>query len=318
MYDFTRLAALIAVSETGSISRAAARLGYTPPALSQQLAKLEREVGMTLLIRSSKGAELTPAGDKLVGYARRIMETLDEARSGLAEIAGLTKGRLRIGSFTTAAVHLFPEAILHFRRKHPQIHVSLHEFEPPYGVDALVNRDIDLLVTHVYEYGPEVEPTSGVTTATLMTEELLLVTSPEHPLAQETEPLPWQELARWPLITGSRGFANREALEALFAGASLDPPNIAFETGNYAMACSLTGDGSAVALIPEMVLTDLERHQVIVRRLGSPGLGRRVLLAWRTADTPAGLESIRTLLTDSCARYARPAPEEQLLTEHGG
>ena len=85
MYDLTRLATLVAVSETGSINQAAARLGYTPPAVSQQLTKLEREVGMPLLVRSRRGVELTAAGQTLVEYARRIMETLDEARAALRE-----------------------------------------------------------------------------------------------------------------------------------------------------------------------------------------------------------------------------------------
>ncbi len=97
MYDPTRLAALVAVAEAGSITRAAARLGYTAPALSQQLAKLEREAGAALLVRHHRGARLTAAGELLAGRARRILDELDQARHELARLAGLSGGRLRWG-----------------------------------------------------------------------------------------------------------------------------------------------------------------------------------------------------------------------------
>ncbi len=90
MYDPTRLAALVAVAEAGSITRAAARLGYTAPALSQQLAKLEREAGTALLVRHHRGARLTAAGELLLVRARRVLDELDQARHELSRLAGLS------------------------------------------------------------------------------------------------------------------------------------------------------------------------------------------------------------------------------------
>ncbi|MEV0828991.1 LysR family transcriptional regulator [Nonomuraea rubra] len=304
MQDLNRLATLIAVSETGSISKAAARLGYTPPALSQHLAKLERDVGMVLLVRSSRGVELTQAGQTLLVYARQVMHILDEARSALAEVAGLTEGRIRIGSFTTAGVHLLPQAVLRFRRNYPNIHTSIHEYEPPTGDTALINGEIDVLLTHVYEHGPVSELPPSLESETVLVEALYAVMSADHEAAREPGPLPPRELARWPLVTGPRGFANREALETYFAAEGMGPPKIALETGNYAMATSLAVSGSALALVPTMSLPTGHSSEIVIRRLAEPGLSRQILLVWRSFDTPPGLGTIRQFIRDRCRDYA--------------
>lgn len=309
MYDLTRLATLVAVSETGSINQAAARLGYTPPALSQQLTKLEREVGMPLLVRSRRGVELTAAGRTLVEYARRVMQTLDEARDALREIAGQAVQSLRIGSFTTGGMYLLPPALLEFRRSFPQVQTSLHEYEPPSGVAELADGEIDLLVTHAYEHGPQPELPPSLTSEVLTVEDLLLVTSPDHPLANRAEPVSYRELARWPLISGSRGFANREALEALFRAEGLPAPNVMFETGNYATACSLAVEGSAIALIPSMVLPDLPHHSVSSRPLAAPGLHRTIFLVRRSAGGSPELDALRLCIRRACQRLTPPVAD---------
>src|SRR3954471_21070648 len=129
MYDSTRLAALVAVAEAGSITRAAARLGYTAPALSQQLAKLEREAGSELLVRTHRGARLTAAGEVLVTHARRALDEMDRARLELSQLRGLSGGRLRIGTFTTAGIHLLPPVLTAFRREHPEVELRVAEYE---------------------------------------------------------------------------------------------------------------------------------------------------------------------------------------------
>src|SRR6478609_6556354 len=121
MYDPTRLAALVAVAEAGSITRAAERLGYTPPALSQQVAKLEREAGATLLVRSHRGTRLTDAGELLVVRARRVLDEMELARHELAGLTGLSGGTLRLGTFQTAGTHLLPPVLSAFRRAHPDV-----------------------------------------------------------------------------------------------------------------------------------------------------------------------------------------------------
>lgn len=192
MYDPTRLAALVAVAEAGSITRAAERLGYTPPALSQQLAKLERETGTALLVRHHRGARLTPAGELLTARARRVLDELDRARHELARLTGLSGGALRLGTFQTAGIQLLPPVLSAFRRAHPDVDLSVADYEPPAGVAAVAAGEVDLALTHTYEPAVSAPLPSSVTAEPVLVEELVLVTAPGHVLAGDASRLPWR------------------------------------------------------------------------------------------------------------------------------
>ncbi|WP_432867634.1 LysR family transcriptional regulator [Microbispora rosea] len=309
MHDVTRLAALVAVAEAGSITRAAARLGYTPPALSQQIAKLEREAGAALVIRHRRGATLTAAGELLVEHARRVLDELERARHGLAALAGLSGGHITVGTFTTAGIHLLPPVLAAFRRAHPAVEVNVREYEPPSGLPAVASGEADLVLTHTYEHQPAPALPSGVAVEALLVEELVLVAAPGHALTDPAEPLPWPELAGRPLISGSRGLANREALEALFRREGLAPPVVAYETGNYGMSCALASGGMGLALVPRTV-ADLAENPLSVRRLAPPGLHRTISLAWRSDDRSPALATMRSLFRNTGKAAPRRLQEE--------
>ncbi|MET9804807.1 LysR family transcriptional regulator [Streptomyces sp. NPDC006368] len=295
MQDLTRLLILVAVAETGSISRAAARLGYTPPALSQQMAKLEREVHLPLLVRHRRGARLTPAGEVLVRHARQVQDVLSSAERELAQLRELSGGRLRLGSFTTAGIHLLPPVLAELRRQHPGLSISLQEFEPPEGLEPLAQGHIDLLLTHSYVYGREHPMPPGLSFETLLEEELLLVAERGHPLTADPQPLHWTALAGIPLISGRHGLANREALEALFASNDLPAPTIAFETSNYSVACALAGEGMGLACVPRMA-AEASPVPISTRPFAAPRLYRIVNIVWRTSDTSPLLHAARTAI----------------------
>ncbi|ETK35478.1 LysR family transcriptional regulator [Microbispora sp. ATCC PTA-5024] len=309
MHDVTRLAALVAVAEAGSITRAAARLGYTPPALSQQIAKLEREAGTTLVIRHRRGVTLTPAGALLVGHAQRVLDELERARHGLAAVAGLSGGRITIGTFTTAGIHLLPPVLAAFRRAHAGVQVNIREYEPPAGLPAVAAGEADLVLTHTYEHQPAVPLPTGITVEALLVEELVLVAAPGHALTDPAEPLPWRELSGRPLISGSRGLANREALEALFRREGLPAPVVAYETANYGMSCALAGGGMGLALVPRTV-AEMSENALSIRRLAPPGLHRTISLVWRTDDRSPALATARALFKSTGRTLPRRAPEE--------
>jgi DNA-binding transcriptional LysR family regulator len=222
MYDPTRLAALVAVAEAGSITRAAERLGYTPPALSQQLAKLEREAGAALLVRHHRGARLTGAGELLVARARRVLDELEQARHELARLTGLTGGTLRLGTFQTAGIHLLPPVLSAFRRAHPDVALTVAGYEPPAGVAAVAAGEIDLALTHTYEPADPVPLPASVSAEPILVEELVLVTAPGHALADGTSRLPLAELAGQPLISMAPEHPPRQGVEAALARAGLD------------------------------------------------------------------------------------------------
>ncbi|HZG03747.1 MAG TPA: LysR substrate-binding domain-containing protein [Streptomyces sp.] len=300
MYDPTRLAALVAVAEAGSITRAAARLGYTAPALSQQLAKLEREAGTALLVRHRHGTRLTAAGELLAARARRVLDELDRARYELASLTGLSGGRLRVGTFMTAGAHVLPPVLSAFRRAHPDVELGVVEFEPPAGVEAVARGEVDLALTHVYRPGPVAQPPAGVRLETLLTEELVLVTAPGHALSAGAGRLPLTELAGQPLISSAPANSHRREVEAELARAGASVA-VRCETPGYVLVCALVSAGLGVAVVPEMMAA-VAVAPLGVRRLGPPELGRTISVAYRTGERAPAADTLRALLRGGFAR----------------
>ncbi|WP_411082368.1 LysR family transcriptional regulator [Streptomyces sp. cmx-18-6] len=302
MYDATRLAALVAVAETGSITRAAAHLGYTAPALSQQLAKLEREAGATLLVRHHRGARLTAAGELLAGRARRALDELDQARHELAQLAELSGGRLRVGTFTTAGVHLLPPVLSAFRRAHPDVELAVTEYEPPGGVAAVAAGEVDLALTHAYEPAAADPPPPGVTLEPLLVEELVLATAVGHRLAEGTGRLAVTELAGRPLISSAPTHPPRRGVESALAQAGATPA-VVCESPGYALVCALVSAGLGVAVVPEMVAS-LSSTPLAVRRLEPAAFRRTISVVHRGERATAAAATLLALLRSGFGRGA--------------
>ncbi|MEU8167320.1 LysR family transcriptional regulator [Micromonospora sp. NPDC049004] len=300
MQDLSRLLALVAVAETGSISAAASRLGYTAPALSQQMAKLEREVRMQLLVRHRRGARLTAAGELLVQRAREIEAILRATETDLMQFLEVSEGQLRIGTFTTGETQFLPDVLAELRRRHPTIALSMQEFDHADGFERLAEGDIHLLLTPSYIHGRPPTVPAGLSSEVLLEEELLLVANEGHPLTAERMPLHWTALAGFPLIIGRRGLASREALEALFASRSMPPPVVAFETADYAMACALAGSGVGVACVPRMAAR-ASRAPISVRPFAAPLLRHAISLLWRTSDITPLVRAARSVFRETFA-----------------
>src|SRR5215207_9798051 len=130
MLDVKRLRILREVAQRGSFSAAADALYLSQSAVSQQIATLEREVGLQLLERTTAGPKPTAAGGALLEHADAVLCRLEEAARELAEIAGLEAGRLRLMSFPTASARLVTEAMSEFHRRHPQVELTFSEGEP--------------------------------------------------------------------------------------------------------------------------------------------------------------------------------------------
>ncbi|MDQ0945052.1 LysR family transcriptional regulator [Streptomyces sp. V1I1] len=300
MYDPTRLAALVAVAEAGSITRAATRLGYTAPALSQQLAKLEREAGATLLVRHHRGARLTAAGELLATRARRVLDEMEQARHELARLAGLSGGRLRVGTFTTVGIHLLPPVLSAFRRAHPDVELTVAEYEPPAGVLAVAAGDVDLALTHAYEPGEPAPLPAGVVLDPLLVEELVLVTAPGHALAGGSGRLPVAGLAGQPLISSAPSHPSRKGVEGALAQAGASPA-VVCESPGYALVCALVSAGLGVAVVPEMVAA-MAATPLGVRQLEPAAYRRTISVAHRGEESGPAAESLRALLRGAFGR----------------
>ena len=144
------LRVLRAVSRTGSFSAAARELGYTQPAVSQQMKALEKSVGTPLVVRVGRGVQLSEAGEVLVRHAAGILAGLTAAEEELATIAGLRAGRVRLVSFPTASSTLVPPAVAAVRRSRPGVRVSLTEAEPPESLAMLRGGDCEVALAFRY------------------------------------------------------------------------------------------------------------------------------------------------------------------------
>src|SRR5438270_2558372 len=182
MLNTGRLQVLSEVIKRGSFSAAADALSYTQSAVSQAIARLESEVGATLVVRDRRGVKPTAAGATLVEHAEAIFAQIGAAEEDLAAVLGVRGGRLRVASFPSAGATLMPEAVALFRRGHPDVALTLAEGEPEEMAPRLRAGEFDLALLFRFP-GATAELGDGFRTVTLLEDPMHLALPVEHPLA---------------------------------------------------------------------------------------------------------------------------------------
>ncbi|MEU1267968.1 LysR family transcriptional regulator [Streptomyces sp. NPDC005799] len=182
MLNLERLRTLDALARHGSVSGAAAGLHITTSAVSQQMAKLEREVGQRLLAKNGRGVRLTDAGRLLAEHAARILSQVELAQSDLEAQRGQVVGELRLVAFPTALRGLFPAALAALRDDHPALRVRSRELEPAEGVNAVLRGDADLAVVLDWYNKPLPMP-DGLAKAPILDDPVEIAMPAGHPLA---------------------------------------------------------------------------------------------------------------------------------------
>jgi DNA-binding transcriptional LysR family regulator len=285
--DVGRLRALRHIAEHGSFSRAAEELGYTQSAISQQIAALEHEVGLTLLNRAVRPVALTDAGRLLVGHAELVLEHLATAEAQLYAIRGLRAGRVRLAAFGSAYATFLPTAIARFRGRHPAVDLELVEAEPEAGLTLLRAGEVDLAVVYrVGDADADADAGDGLEVAHLLDDEHRAVLPARHRLAaRKTVSVADLSGEAWivPHAGGpARGY--RAGLERLWADAGF-APRIAFETDDLQAVQAFVAAGLGIALMHDLAMAT-RRRSVAVRPLTGPRLARPV-----SAVTVAGRRS---------------------------
>lgn len=280
MLDVKRLTALREVARHGSFSRAAEALGYTQPAISRQIALLERETGAALVERRPDGVRLTDAGELLVGHAEAVLGRLKEAEAELNDLLGMESGRLRMSTLTSAAATIVPLAIAEFRKRLPGVELSVSMVDPAGVLPLLRTGELDLALCN----DPEHSALPDIDSIHLFDEPMLIALPNEHSLARR-ETLTLADLAdeRWMLgTTTACPDANRFIRACHGAGFE---PQIAFHNDDYTAILGFVAAGVGVAPVPEMVARNGSRN-VHIRSLGPDTLTRPIL-----ASVPAGYRS---------------------------
>jgi molybdate transport repressor ModE-like protein len=267
MLDVRRLRVLREVARHESLSAAAASLSYSPSAVSQQIAALEREVGVGLVERGARGAVLTDAGQALVRHAEEILGHIATAQEELQAMIGLTKGRLRLGAFSTAGAVLVPRAVKAFRDRHPDVDVSLVELDPEEAVAHLRAREIDLAL--VYEFpavpGP---PLDGLDYVPLLDDPLYIALPDGHRLAARRR-VRLADLGGEPWIQGVYRGSTVAVLPAACRAAGFEP-EIVFRSDDHMAVQGFVAAGLGVAVVPRLTVPTA-RPDVAIRPLEIEG-----------------------------------------------
>jgi DNA-binding transcriptional LysR family regulator len=242
MIDVRRLRLLLELTRRGTITAVADALAYTPSAVSQQLAALEREAGVPLLERTGRKVTLTAAGTVLARYAESIFAVLEEASAAVAATRDSLTGPLRIGAFPTAARIILPPALVTLGREHPALELMVTELDPVDVPDALRTGALDVALTFVDDYVPA-QPDPAVDTEPLLEETIYLAsTDPARTSIEDWRDAPW--------IAGSPGtLCHTMVIRACQACGFT--PRIRHHADDFATVLALVAAGQGVSLIPQ-------------------------------------------------------------------
>ena len=276
MLDVKRLRVLREVAARESFSGAADALYLSQSAVSQQVATLEREVGMPLLERTNGGPKLTDAGQTLVDHADAVIARLEEAERELAAIAGLEGGRLRLASFPTASATLVTRAVSDFRERYPGVELQLAEADPEDSVPALRRGEFDLVLTFDYPFAPG-EPDRDLERRLLIEERMQVALPPGHRLAKR-KAVKLEDLCEEDWLTGVSSGSCRVHILTLCRTAGFEP-RISFESDDYQVLQGLVSAGVGVTLMPDLALAG-RRPDMELRPVSPSSPIRRV---WATA-----------------------------------
>ncbi|WP_410534948.1 LysR family transcriptional regulator [Streptomyces sp. KL2] len=270
MFDSRHIRTFHEVVRTGSYSAAARSLGYTQPAITQQMKALERAVGTPLFLRAGRRMRLTEAGEALSRHAGAILGSMEAARQQMAALTRLRAGRVRVCAFPSAGATLVPEALARLAADHPGVRVELQESEPPESLDRVVRGECDITLAFTYPGLREQVPDELVEIP-LLEDQLTVLLPTGHPMARRRA-VRLAELAdeRW--IAGClrcRTNFLHECAELGFA------PDIVFTTDDNLVVQSLVAEGLGIAMMPGLVLSFLVHRKVTGRAL-EPAARRQV------------------------------------------
>lgn len=294
MLDLSRLRMLMAVHDAGSISGAARHMRYTAAAVSQQIAKFERETGMTLLVRHSRGVHLTPSGQLLAEAGREVALRLAAAEDGARQLAGMETAKLRIATFQSASAGLLPQILAPLSERFPRLGLEFVQVPREEAQRMLRQHDVDVALVHEHPEFPGELDQPELSTEFLHADLLQLVAAANHPAAAWPEPVDVAHLDGQALIVGRAADDDRRVLDALFSELGTTPVQVA-EVGEYFVAASMTSSSMAVTLMPAMAVP--AGYALVTRRLRQR-LERRVFLVTRQGDDSAAVSAFRQAAFD--------------------
>jgi LysR family hydrogen peroxide-inducible transcriptional activator len=269
----------VAVARTGNFSRAAEQCHVSQPSLSQQILKLEDELGERLFERMKRLVKLTPHGEAFLQRAIHILHEVDAAKREAAEAKELLRSTLTIGVLPTIAPYLLPETMAEFTKKYPGVAITVHEDTTTrllkhaldYEIDfALVSQPVNderLSLRHLFE------------------EELLLALPPQHPLTRRKN-INAKEIACERLIVMKEGHCLGDQVLHFCEKRGLQP-QISFRSAQLETIQALVGAGLGLSLIPAMATRNARKGMLEYRSFQSPKPQRKIVVVWPKHRAPS-------------------------------
>ncbi|MEW2634578.1 LysR substrate-binding domain-containing protein [Streptomyces sp. NPDC048389] len=270
MFDSRHIKTFHEVVRSGSYSAAARALGYTQPAITQQMKALERDVGTPLFVRVGRGMRLTEAGEALARHAATILDSMSAAQEQMNALTRLRAGRVRVCAFPSANSTLVPETLARLTAAHPAIRVDLLENEPPESLRRLARGECDVALAFTYPGLHEQVP-DDLVEIPLLEDQLTVLLPAGHQVAR-------RRVVRLTDLAGERWIAGcprcranllHECAEVGFV------PDIAFMTDDNLAVQSLVAEGLGIAMIPALVLNFM-RHAKVTGRPLQPSSRRKI------------------------------------------
>ena len=300
MIDLDALVSLRAVSAHGSVVAAAEALGYTPSAVSQQVKRLERQVGVALLERVGRGVVLTGPGRRLTDDGARVLAEVERLETGLCRGDGAVAGRLRFSTFSTAVRGLVAPALGALREAHPDLEVAVREEEPWRTLELVAAGHTDLGLVHQWGDVPLDVPDGLVSTAVLHDEADVIVRE-DHPLADRDRLTP-ADLRDEAWVATPPGTICRQWLNRMYVGTGRTP-RIAHVSLEYQSHLALVSHGLGIALVPRLGRGRLGDGLVAVPA-DDPRPTRAVVAVHRSSL--AGSSAVAAVVTSLPSNNTRP------------
>jgi len=301
--ELRHLRTLEAIARHGSFTRAAEELHLAQSALSQQVRRMEAELGVELLSRTSRRVGVTAAGQVVLAHARRVLQEVDGLQAELEELTGMVRGKLSIGAMWPTGTYDFPGVLGAFHERHPGVEIHVVEDTADALLALLRADELDCAFASVDPEGVDDD-----LTAVLLYEESLVVACAEgHPFAGRDH-VTYAELAGEALIAYREGSALRRRLERAMAAEGLVPRNALICT-EMAAVRALASRGLGVAVLPDSIAA-IPGPPVVTRQLGRAPLTWPVALTWRAArrQPPAAKAFLALALESADADASAPPP----------
>lgn len=284
MTELRHLRYFIAVAEELHFGRAAQRLNIAQPGLSQQIKALETELGVPLLLRNRRRVELTAAGHVFLEEGRRALAQLERAEKLARRAASGEIGRLAIGGTESATWVVLPQLVREFRKRHPNVDLTIREMPSPAQLAALRNAEIDIGFVR-----PPIG-TEGLVARTVLEEKLGVILPKAHPLAKRSE-IPITALRDQPLVVHpARPSGWAEFMTGICRNAGFEPV-VAQEASETATAVSFVAAGLGLTIVP-ISLKGLVRPGLAYRPVAKPAPTAKLLMVYRSAPLAPTLSKL--------------------------